>query len=331
MNSSQTPVVSIIICTCNRADDVEATLQSFARLDVPPDLPTELIVVDNGSKDDTMQRLEDATTKSLPNMTLRVLCEPRRGRSNALNTALAAARGQIVLLTDDDVHPEANWLREICAPLLDGRADAVAGRIRIAPHLLRPWMTRRERALLASTEWPEDAQPQDIKNPFLVGANSGFKRAVFSRVPAFDTELGPGKLGFEDDVLITLQLRKAGFRIEAVPGAVVEHHFQPARLLRSSFLSRAEQSGKGRGYLTHHWQHERVSVPHLRLIKHKLKLAWMRLLHRRECRAPEGCPEWEMSLLQDVCFIEQYVIERRRPRNYDYQGLVQRAPHKASA
>jgi glycosyltransferase involved in cell wall biosynthesis len=44
-------VVSIIICTRNRADSLRETLASIGRCDVPADLPAELLVIDNGSTD----------------------------------------------------------------------------------------------------------------------------------------------------------------------------------------------------------------------------------------------------------------------------------------
>jgi hypothetical protein len=53
-----------------------------------------------------------------------------------------------------------------------------------------------------------------------------------------------------------------------------------------------------------------------------VRLALARLGH--PVPAPEGMPSWEMSLREDVAFLRQYRLERRRPRNYDHEGLVKR-------
>jgi glycosyltransferase involved in cell wall biosynthesis len=47
------PLISIIICTRNRGNDLRWTLETIGELDVPSDLPAEVLVVDNGSTDRT--------------------------------------------------------------------------------------------------------------------------------------------------------------------------------------------------------------------------------------------------------------------------------------
>src|SRR5262249_21230021 len=103
--------VSVIICTWNRARLLDMTLEHFARLRVPAGVEWELVVVNNNSTDDTdavLQRHEGR----LP---LRRLFEPRPGKSFAANLALAEARSDLILWTDDDVHVDPDWLAEYVA------------------------------------------------------------------------------------------------------------------------------------------------------------------------------------------------------------------------
>ena len=101
----------------------------------------------------------------------------------------------------------------------------------MAPHLRRPWMTMLHDVMLASTETLAEDAPTN-----LTGANMAFHRRVLAKVPAFDVELGPGRLGFQDDVLFSKQLERAGYRIQRRFDVRVEHHFDFDRLLRKSFL-----------------------------------------------------------------------------------------------
>lgn len=142
-------VVSIIVCTCNRAKALRQTLVSFAELDTPPRIPKELIVVDNALTDDTA---EVVASCNLTAIQVRYVHEPRRGKGYAYNRGTAEAQGEVLLFTDDDMRVPANWIAGMCEPVLSGQADAVAGGVKIAPHLERPWMTPGHKAWFAASD-----------------------------------------------------------------------------------------------------------------------------------------------------------------------------------
>jgi glycosyltransferase involved in cell wall biosynthesis len=106
-----------------RADSLKLTLESLGKLEIPSDYSAELIVVDNASTDGTAQLIQ---ASRLPNLPLRYISEPRRGKSNGLNTALAAARGEIILWTDDDVRAPKDWIAGMCQLIEKGEADVTA-------------------------------------------------------------------------------------------------------------------------------------------------------------------------------------------------------------
>lgn len=275
---------------------------------------TELLVVENACTDGTPAFVDSA---KLPNMDCRPLHEPRKGQVRARNLGLSAARGEIIVFTDDDVRPQPDWLEQICRRMKEDHCDALIGAVRLAPHLERPWMTRRLRAYLSVTEGLEDGWLTEA-----IGANMAFHRGVLERVPRFDEELGPGALGFGDDSLFSWQLEKAGFRLGRAPKAMVEHHCDDSRLMRRHYLDSARKNGHSHAYLLHHWKHETIAWPRLRRGIALIKLLRRRVISHSDTRRVEGCAEWEISLTVELEKYRAFLKERRRPRNYEKFGLV---------
>ena len=96
---------SVIICTRDRAAALHNVLSSIARAD-RPDLDWELLVVDNGSTDNTPAVIE-SFAETLP---IRRVYEPKAGLSNARNRGVSEAKGEFILWTDDDVLVRGRWL-----------------------------------------------------------------------------------------------------------------------------------------------------------------------------------------------------------------------------
>jgi glucosyl-dolichyl phosphate glucuronosyltransferase len=99
-------LITIAVCTWNRSESLSATLSSLQQLTIPSDINWELLIVNNDCTDDTdavIERFADA----LP---IRLLHEKRPGLSNARNCAIAAAKGDYILWTDDDAILDPNWL-----------------------------------------------------------------------------------------------------------------------------------------------------------------------------------------------------------------------------
>jgi glycosyltransferase involved in cell wall biosynthesis len=303
--------ISIIICTRNRADSLDQTLESLHTIVVPEGLRPEVLVVDNGSTDHTSAIVRKHSHGSLM---VRSILEPSPGQARARNTGLARSAGDIVIFTDDDVRFPKDWLSSMCDPIVANEGDAVAGNVRLAPHLEREWMRPVHRAWLASTERLDSKPPTDM-----VGANMAFSRSVLNVVSGFDPELGPGALGYADDTLFAWQLLKAGKTICHASGGTVTHHFDEERLSRASWIAAAARSGRSYAYLTHHWLHEVVSGVFYRDLAdyclHRVR-EWRQCLHR------EGIPAWELKRLKALHCLAHYQVERKRPNNYEPQGLV---------
>ena len=117
---------SIIVCTYNRAESLRDTLRALRAQTTPSARRWEVIVVDNNSRDHTRKIVAEVQRK-WPE--LRYEFEKAQGLSHARNHGIAAARGDVLLFTDDDVLPEPNWIETTLLGLETHRADACGGHI----------------------------------------------------------------------------------------------------------------------------------------------------------------------------------------------------------
>jgi glycosyltransferase involved in cell wall biosynthesis len=117
------PQLSILMPVYNEAATVERAVAAVLAADLPA--TSEIVLVDDGSTDGTRQIVERA---DWPADRLRVLRhEQNRGKGAAVQTALAAARGEFATIFDADLEYEPDDLRTLLPPLLDGTANAVFG------------------------------------------------------------------------------------------------------------------------------------------------------------------------------------------------------------
>ncbi|MDE2953580.1 MAG: glycosyltransferase family 2 protein [Gemmatimonadota bacterium] len=109
------PRISVIIPVFNEQDAIEKVIG-----DIPDKLPTEIIVVDNGST--------DQTAKLAAAMGARIIRENRRGYGSACLAGIAATNEpDIVVFLDGDYSDHPNEMPDLIAPILENRADLVIG------------------------------------------------------------------------------------------------------------------------------------------------------------------------------------------------------------
>ena len=286
---------------------------------MPPSKRAQVIVVDNGSIDRTPD-LVAALGGRFGQVEVICVSEPRVGKSVALNRAVAASSGSVLLFTDDDVRPPQNWIEAMCKPIWSGKADAVAGGLRLSPEVARSAADDVARSWLATTE--HCRRPHD---PPLIGANMAVSRRVFDVVPQFDPEVGPGATGHAEDTLFWLQVRAAGFRIVSCYDVVAEHHPDPARATWRGMARQAEKRGEFAAYLDHHWEHNVRRHPYLGLARATAKLWGVRLRRLPRWIGARAMSGWEAEALEHYHFRRRLLIERRRTPNYDPYGFVKRA------
>ena len=234
------PTVSVIIATYNRAALLDDCLGHLARQRFEPG--DELIVVDNGSTDHTGRVI--ARHRERGTVPLRYLSEPRPGKSHALAKALAAAAGEVLAFTDDDVNVEAGWLDAIREAMRDPEIALVGGPV--APRWERPmprWLVLdaegygRLSAPLAIVDYGRTAT--DLGDRTFLGANLAARREVFERVGGFAPHLGKlrGTLLSGEDHDFCRRVQAAGFRAQYRPDARVRHWVPASRMRLRYFLN----------------------------------------------------------------------------------------------
>ena len=102
-------MISIIICTHNRAEVLKEALNSFSKMQGVDDVAHELIVIDNKSDDNTRMIVEAFSHIR----TLRYVFEEELGVSQARNRGIRESSGEIIAYVDDDVLFTEHWLIEL--------------------------------------------------------------------------------------------------------------------------------------------------------------------------------------------------------------------------
>lgn len=116
--SSPLPSVSIVTVCFNSAHTIRDTIESVLAQDYPQ---IEYIVVDGGSRDDTL-----AIVQSYGARISRLVTGPDRGIYDAMNKGIGAATGEVVgLLNSDDFYADSNVVSDLMTAMLRAHADAV--------------------------------------------------------------------------------------------------------------------------------------------------------------------------------------------------------------
>ncbi|HEU5082087.1 MAG TPA: glycosyltransferase family A protein [Acidimicrobiales bacterium] len=204
------PRVSVVCSTYDRAPLVARLLRTLADQTLPAD-ELEVVVVDNGSTDDTATVLE-RLAHEVP-FRLRTLRHARnRGAAGGRNTGWRAAAAPVVAFTDDDCAPEREWLERGLAALEGvGPRTFAVGRTRPDPDE-EAWL-RRPFSRSMSVEEPR----------FYETCNVFYRRDDLEALGGFDEGFGIGG----EDTDLALRLLDAGGQAVWVPEAVVRHQVRP--------------------------------------------------------------------------------------------------------
>jgi glucosyl-dolichyl phosphate glucuronosyltransferase len=229
------PVVSVVICTYNRADLLPAAINDVLAQNDPQTPPFELLVVDNNSTDATRAVVERAGARD---ERVRYLREPQQGLSHARNAGIAAAGAPVIAFTDDDVRVGPDWLSTIMRTVLANPGVSVVGG-KVLPVWPAPpprWLTADHWGPLALVDYGEHPVRVDAGNPLcLVGANLAIVRRAFDLVGGFaaDVQRVRDSVGSSEDHEFLLRLFGAGEFGIYDPRIVIHADVQPNRLERA--------------------------------------------------------------------------------------------------
>jgi GT2 family glycosyltransferase len=230
-------LVSVVVCTRNRASQLVACLDRLAELTYPR---LEIVVVDNAPTDDSTRDVVTAVAARDPRF--RYVREPRPGLSRARNAGLAAATGRYLAYTDDDVAVDPGWIQGLlrgfgrapgvgCVTGLVATADIAGAAEEYFDARAASWSTRCE-PLVFALDGPGSEDPLFPYSPgvFGTGANLAFDRQLLVDLGAFDEALGAGtRTRGGEDLDIFVRVLRAGRAIVYEPAALVWHHHRADR------------------------------------------------------------------------------------------------------
>jgi glycosyltransferase involved in cell wall biosynthesis len=253
--------ISVIIATRNRAAGLQPCLDAAARAVLnAPGASGEIIVVDNGSTDDTSACLRAWGAKS--SVPLKALHESRPGKSKALNLALKNATGELLIFTDDDCHLHRDHVNDALRHFSADRDIVVrGGRIELGDDSDLPITINTDpepiRWSLADNSARHDAFCGRI-----VGANTVAPRALFDRIGPFDEHFGPGAgFGPCDDTDMLYRAYLGGFALEYVPDMKVFHFHGRKQPSEGVSLMRQYQIGNGALFSKYIFKHPNLCRP----------------------------------------------------------------------
>lgn len=219
--------VSVIATVLNEKETLPVLLGSLAAQTRPPD---EIVIVDGGSTDGTVELLRRNARETLPG--LKVLVAPGVNISRGRNLAIEAAAGEIIASTDAGVRLSERWLADLLAPFAAPDPPQVA-----AGFFLPDPQTTFEVAM-GATVLPQlaDINPEH----FLPSSRSvAFRKSAWQAVGGY-----PEWLDFSEDLIFDFRLRELAGRFAFVPQAVA--YFRPRGSLRA-FVKQYYQYARGDG------------------------------------------------------------------------------------
>lgn len=215
------PEITVLVVTFNRAGSLARALLSLLRQETRQAFDYEILVVDDGSTDETPEVVAALAGKAGP-VTLRYVRQENRGMSAARNLGLRLARGEWVAFCDDDEVAAPAWLWELRQAARQSGSPCVGGRVILAvPPAVLAALGPRARRLLGESPAPlrQPPSPDD-----LTGGNVMFRRALAESLGGF-----PEFLRRDQDTDFFWRLCRAGYSLAVAPAAVTYHVLPPER------------------------------------------------------------------------------------------------------
>jgi len=206
---SEYPSVSVIIPVRNRPDEIEACLDSLTKVCYPDD-KMEIIVVDDGSTDDTLLRISRFQARLIS-------LKENHYASFCRNLGAAKANGEILAFVDSDCVVEPYWLMELIPVFERQMVGAVGGKV--SSYFSRSGLNRYEEvksSLVISTRAKSSLEGD--RSFYVPSCNLLVRRKAFLKVGGYREDLIVG-----EDVDLCWRLQDRGYHVEFVPRGTVFH------------------------------------------------------------------------------------------------------------
>jgi glycosyltransferase involved in cell wall biosynthesis len=223
------PLISIVVCSYDRASTLGPALVSVISQETQSEFFFEIVVIDDGSTDETALIVRQVAGKSP--VPVRYVRESGKGIAFARNRGVQEASGEWIAFFDDDQIAEDDWLQSLFLAAKKTGAQIVGGVRRLQftegemPHL-----GPLTREILGEKIYGPRMRPSNRYTLACTG-NVMLHRKVFSQIGLFDTSMHQGM----SDIDLTRRAHDAGITSWYTPHAVV-HHLIPPHRLREDYI-----------------------------------------------------------------------------------------------
>lgn len=233
------PFFSIVVCTYNGAATITDCMEGLLALDYPR---FEVIVVDDGST--------DCTAEIVSEYPVRLISTPNQGLSNARNTGLYAARGEIIAYIDDDAYPDPHWLRYLSYAYQSTSHAGIGG-----PNLVPDEDGPIAKCVANAPGGPVHVLINDEVAEHIPGCNMTFRKEALLEIGGFD----PVYRAAGDDVDVCWRVQHTGKTIGFHPSALVWHH---RRNSLKAYWKQQKGYGKAEALLEAKWPEKYNGLGH---------------------------------------------------------------------
>ncbi len=234
------PRISVVVCSYNGERTIAGCCEALARLDYPD---YEVIVVDDGST--------DRTAEIARGFGFQVISTANHGLSNARNTGMRAATGEIVAYTDDDAPPDPHWLTFLAWGFLTTGHAAIGG-----PNIAPPSDGLVADCVAHAPGGPVHVLLSDTVAEHVPGCNMAVRRRCLEEIGGFD----PRYRAAGDDVDVCWRLQQRGWTIGYSAGAMVWHR---RRSTVRAYWKQQQGYGRAEALLEGKWPEKYNSLGHL--------------------------------------------------------------------
>lgn len=234
------PRISAVVCVHNGAPWIRECLGGLTRLNYPD---YEVIVVDDGST--------DATAAIVQEFDVRFIRTRNEGLSNARNTGIAAADGEIVAFIDADAWPDEDWLTHLALAFESTDAAGVGG-----PNIAPPGVSVKAACIANAPGGPVHVLRTDREAEHIPGCNMAFRKSALEAIGGFD----PIFRVAGDDVDVCWRMQERGWTLGFAPAAVVWHH---PRDSIGAFVRQQRGYGAAEALLEAKWPQKYNAVGHV--------------------------------------------------------------------
>ena len=232
-----------MITALNEEETIDYLLESIAIQTLKPD---EVIIVDGGSTDQTVEKL---LRRNFKDINLRVLIKLGANRSQGRNKGIEKSKNEIIAITDCGCILAENWLEEITKPFKNSNVEVVAGYyFAKADNFFQKYVA------LYFCVMPKEICEKSKKDgyKFLPSSRSfAFRKHVWERSGGY-----PEEMNFCEDLVFNQKIKNCGYHFYFAPKAVV--YWPQRKTLNDVFRQFFNYAtGDGQVFFSHYQTHSR--------------------------------------------------------------------------